>query len=237
MEFVDRYLKCCDCSNEFVFTAGEQLFFHDKQFKNDPKRCKPCKSRRSGLSAAANGLGPVPAGLSRTETRTECSECGVQTTVPFKPTQGRPVLCRQCFQAKNKAAATAPAPVNAPQATLPIFDFGKNAANLRYSKASRDLAVAQYEKAIQTGFKEVADALAQRATIDKQLAAQTAFADDASATLRLTELRYRTGVDQFLNVLDAQRTLYSAQQTLVTTRLTEQSNMVELYRSLGGGLR
>ena len=83
----------------------------------------------------------------------------------------------------------------------------------------------------------VPDALAQRATIDRQLAAQRAFADDAAVTLRLTELRYRTGVDQFLNVLDAQRTLYSAQQTLVTTRLTEQSNMVELYRSLGGGLR
>jgi multidrug efflux system outer membrane protein len=125
----------------------------------------------------------------------------------------------------------------APQASLPIFDFGKNAANLRYSKASRDLAVAQYEKAIQTGFKEVADALAQRATIDSQLAAQTAFADDAAVTLRLTELRYRTGVDQFLNVLDAQRTLYSAQQNLVSTRLTKQANMVELYRSLGGGLR
>jgi multidrug efflux system outer membrane protein len=125
----------------------------------------------------------------------------------------------------------------APQATLPIFDFGKNAANLRYSKASRDLAVAQYEKTIQTAFKEVADALAQRATIDRQLTAQAAFEDDAKATLRLTELRYRTGVDQFLNVLDAQRTLYSAQQNLVSTRLTEQSNMVELYRALGGGLR
>ena len=125
----------------------------------------------------------------------------------------------------------------APQATVPIFDFGRNAANLRYSKASRDVAVAQYEKAIQTAFKEVADALALRATIGKQLAAQTALADDASVTLRLTELRYRTGVDPFLNVLDAQRTLYSAQQNLVTTRLTEQANMVELYRSLGGGLR
>jgi multidrug efflux system outer membrane protein len=125
----------------------------------------------------------------------------------------------------------------APQASLPIFDFGKNAANLRYSKASRDLAVAQYEKAIQTAFKEVADALAQRAVIDRQLAAQTSLADNAAVTLRLTELRYRTGVDQFLSVLDAQRTLYSAQQNLVSTRLTEQSNMVELYRSLGGGLR
>ena len=102
MEFVDRLLTCIDCGGEFVFTAGEQLFFMDKQFKNDPKRCKPCKSRRS---AAVNGAqaanGPAAAGISRTETRTECSECGVSTTVPFRPTQGRPVLCRQCFKAKR----------------------------------------------------------------------------------------------------------------------------------------
>ncbi len=108
-QFVDRILICSDCHGEFIFTAGEQLFFYDKQFKNDPKRCKPCKSRRSGLSAAANGAGPAAAGLSRTETRTECSECGIQTTVPFKPTQGRPVLCRQCFQAKARAAVARPA--------------------------------------------------------------------------------------------------------------------------------
>jgi CxxC-x17-CxxC domain-containing protein len=106
-QFVDRILTCSDCHGEFIFTAGEQLFFFDKQFKNDPKRCKPCKSRRSGLSAAANGTGPAAAGISRTETRTECSECGIQTTVPFKPTQGRPVLCRQCFQLKARAAAAA----------------------------------------------------------------------------------------------------------------------------------
>ena len=109
VQFVDRLLTCSDCHGEFIFTAGEQLFFHDKQFKNDPKRCKPCKSRRSGLAAAANGLsGPAAAGLSRTETRTECSECGVETTVPFKPTQGRPVLCRQCFQMKSRAAVVEP---------------------------------------------------------------------------------------------------------------------------------
>jgi len=124
-----------------------------------------------------------------------------------------------------------------PQATLPIFDFGKNAANLRYSKASRDLALAQYEKAIQTGFKEVANALAQRGTIKAQIEAQTSLEGAAAASLRLSDLRYRTGTDQFLTVLDAQRTLYSAQQSLITTRLTEQSNMVELYRSLGGGLK
>src|SRR5258708_34069267 len=100
MEFLDRLLTCADCGGEFIFTAGEQLLFFDKQFKNDPKRCKPCKSKRSctGLKA---GAGPAAAGLSRTETRTECSACGIETTVPFKPTQGRPVLCRQWFQSKR----------------------------------------------------------------------------------------------------------------------------------------
>ena len=107
MEFVDRILICADCGGEFIFTAGEQLFFLDKQFKNDPKRCKPCKSRRSGGVAHQPGNGPAAAGLSRTETRTECSECGVSTTVPFKPTQGRPVLCRQCFKNKKTAPAAA----------------------------------------------------------------------------------------------------------------------------------
>jgi CxxC-x17-CxxC domain-containing protein len=106
MEFMDRLLTCADCGGEFIFTAGEQIFFFDKQFKNDPKRCKPCKSKRSGVALrAAAGGGPLPAGLSRTETRTECSECGIETTVPFKPTQGRPVLCRLCFQNKRPAAA------------------------------------------------------------------------------------------------------------------------------------
>ena len=119
-QFVDRILTCSDCHGEFIFTAGEQLFFYDKQFTNDPKRCKPCKSRRSGLSAAANGTGPAAAGISRTETRTECSECGVQTTVPFKPTQGRPVLCRQCFQAKARAAAPVGSPLTGPRVGVPV---------------------------------------------------------------------------------------------------------------------
>ena len=113
MEFVDRLLTCADCGGEFIFTAGEQLFFVDKQFKNDPKRCKPCKSRRSGVSTNASTTGPAAAGLSRTETRTECSECGIVTTVPFKPTQGRPVLCRQCFKSKRPANAATPETVAA----------------------------------------------------------------------------------------------------------------------------
>jgi CxxC-x17-CxxC domain-containing protein len=104
MEFVDRLLTCVDCGGEFIFTAGEQLFFLDKNFKNDPKRCKPCKSRRAAGANAAPGSGPAAAGISRTETRTQCSECGIETTVPFKPTQGRPVLCRQCFKNKRPAA-------------------------------------------------------------------------------------------------------------------------------------
>jgi CxxC-x17-CxxC domain-containing protein len=107
MQFVDRFLKCSDCGEEFVFTAGEQLFFQDKQFKNDPKRCKPCKAKRAGLGRSVNPNGVVALPLSRTETRTLCSACGIETTVPFKPTQGRPVLCRECFQLKRVPAALA----------------------------------------------------------------------------------------------------------------------------------
>jgi CxxC-x17-CxxC domain-containing protein len=104
MEFQDKVLKCIDCGAEFVFTAGEQLFFHDKQFKNEPKRCKPCKAKRAQqLGISTQGSYP------KVETRTTCSNCGKETTVPFKPTQGRPVFCRECFQNKRAAAATATA--------------------------------------------------------------------------------------------------------------------------------
>ena len=99
MEFSDRVLTCVDCGAEFIFTAGEQVFFHDKQFKNDPKRCKQCKAKR------LRGNQKV-----RPETRTTCSECGTETTVPFKPTQGRPVLCRSCFQKQGRAVAPVPEP-------------------------------------------------------------------------------------------------------------------------------
>lgn len=110
MEFIDRVLKCSDCSNDFVFTAGEQLFFFDRQFKNDPKRCKLCKAKRAGLGRSTDGAAAAAAlPLSRTETRTQCSACGVETTVPFKPTQGRPVFCRSCFQLKRVPSAVAKA--------------------------------------------------------------------------------------------------------------------------------
>jgi len=104
MEFQDKVLKCIDCGTEFIFTAGEQLFFHDKQFKNEPKRCKACKTKRVSV------VGTMPTGNSsyqKVETRTICSQCGKETTVPFKPTQGRPVFCRECFQQRRTAAASA----------------------------------------------------------------------------------------------------------------------------------
>jgi CxxC-x17-CxxC domain-containing protein len=104
MEFIDRVLKCSDCGAEFVFTAGEQLFFHDKQFKNEPRHCKQCKAKR------VRGGSRV-----RPETRTNCSQCGADTTVPFKPTQGRPVLCRSCFKQQTSQNGAAPAPKPSPE--------------------------------------------------------------------------------------------------------------------------
>ena len=106
---------------------------------------------------------------------------------------------------------------------LTLFDFGRNRANLRYAEASRDAAVATYEKSVQTAFREVSDALAQRGTIDEQVAARMAKADSAGVAARLSEARYRNGIDSFLTTLDAQRTLYSAEQALVTTRLARES--------------
>ncbi len=138
MEFVDRLLTCADCGGEFIFTAGEQLFFLDKQFKNDPKRCKPCKSRRSAQTASPTG-GPAAAGISRTETRTECSDCGVTTTVPFKPTQGRPVLCRQCFKNKRAPSETVAATASAVAeivTSAPAAEHGQGSAELTVAAQS-----------------------------------------------------------------------------------------------------
>ncbi|MFC0202888.1 efflux transporter outer membrane subunit [Novosphingobium soli] len=123
-----------------------------------------------------------------------------------------------------------------PAIGLPLFDFGRRTGNLEYARASQQVAVATYERAIQTAFREVADALAQRGRIGEQVAAQTSRAQAAQVASRLSEARFRAGVDSFLTTLDAQRTAYAAEQQLVTTRLTQASNLVELYRTLGGGL-
>lgn len=115
-----------------------------------------------------------------------------------------------------------------------IFSAGAAQANVRLSQAQRDAAVAGYERAIQTAFREVADALARRGTITEQLRATRAQTDAAADSYRLTEARYRGGIEPFLSSLDAQRSLYAAQRTLVQTRLVQASNLVTLYRTLGG---
>lgn len=121
-----------------------------------------------------------------------------------------------------------------PQIVMPIFD-ARTWAAYRVSETEREIALAHYEKTIQTAFREVADALAQRGTIDEQLAAQQALTDAAAESYRLSRIRYERGVDSYLAVLDSQRSLYSAQQVLIATRLARLDNLVTLYRVLGGG--
>ncbi|PZN94811.1 MAG: transporter [Alphaproteobacteria bacterium] len=121
-----------------------------------------------------------------------------------------------------------------PSIGYPIFRAGAGRAQVQLSEAQRDAAVANYERAIQTGFRDVADALARRGTLAAQLAAIDAQAAAAADTFRLTEARYRGGIDPFLSSLDAQRSLYVAQRSQVTVRLVAASNGVTLYRVLGG---
>ena len=123
----------------------------------------------------------------------------------------------------------------APSLTLPIFDAGRNQANLEVSKVTRDIAVAQYEKAIQTAFREVADALASRSTLAEQLRASQAQANAESIRFRLSDLRYQNGVSSYLDLLDAQRSWFTARQAVVQTRLAQLQSQVGLYRALGGG--
>jgi len=122
-----------------------------------------------------------------------------------------------------------------PQITLPIFDTGRNMARLDAAKADRDIYVAQYEKAIQTAFREVADALAQRGTLLDQMEAQESLVDASAESYRLSDSRYFNGNDGYLVVLDSQRSLYGAQQGLIAIRLARLANLVTLYKVLGGG--
>ncbi len=122
----------------------------------------------------------------------------------------------------------------APQAAMPIFDTRLWAA-LRVSKTDREIALAQYEQTVQTAFREVADTLAVRGTIDEQLAAQESLTSTTADTYRLAERRYKAGIDGFLNVLDAQRTHFAAQQSLVSMRMAKLTSQVQLYAALGGG--
>lgn len=123
----------------------------------------------------------------------------------------------------------------APSVRLPIFDGGANRANLAIAEADRDIALADYEKAVQTAFREVADALSQRAHLGEQLAAQQSLTAATRRSLALSEARFRTGTDSYLDVLVSQLSLYTAEQSLISLQFAEQANRIALYRALGGG--
>jgi outer membrane protein, multidrug efflux system len=123
----------------------------------------------------------------------------------------------------------------APRISLPIFAGGANVANLDSAKASRDIAVATYEKAVQTAFREVADGLAVQSTIQDRVGSQERLVAAANDSVRLSRARYGAGIDSSLTLLDAQRTLYTAQQGLIGARLVRATNLATLYKSLGGG--
>ncbi|MDY6850198.1 MAG: efflux transporter outer membrane subunit [Thermodesulfobacteriota bacterium] len=125
--------------------------------------------------------------------------------------------------------------VFSPGVTLPIFNAGSLRARLETSKVDREMMLARYEGAIQTAFREVSDTLAQRGTIDEQIDAQRALVEATAASYELSEARFSKGIDSFLNVLDSQRSLFSAQQNLISARLARETNLVTLYRVLGGG--
>ncbi|MCK2088564.1 AdeC/AdeK/OprM family multidrug efflux complex outer membrane factor [Thauera aromatica] len=122
-----------------------------------------------------------------------------------------------------------------PQIRLPIFEAGRLQASLDVAEIQRDIQVAEYEKAIQSAFREVADALAERATLAEQLGARRRLAAAAGRSFELSEARYRGGVDSYLSLLDAQRSLYAAELELIATRLADATNRVALYKALGGG--
>ena len=122
-----------------------------------------------------------------------------------------------------------------PQLVAPIFQGGALRANLDVATVRKDIGVAQYEKAIQTAFREVADGLAARGTFDEQLAAQERYTATQQRSLELSQFRYRNGVDSYLQVLTAQTGFYNAQLALVAARQQRLTNLVDLYRALGGG--
>jgi multidrug efflux system outer membrane protein len=119
-------------------------------------------------------------------------------------------------------------------ATYTLFQSGAGHANVRLSQAQRNAAVATYQRAIQTAFREVADALARRGTINDEIAARQRQQAATADTYTLTEARYRNGIDPFLTVLDAQRSYYAAQQLMVQTKFTAAQNIVSIYQSIGG---
>jgi len=123
----------------------------------------------------------------------------------------------------------------APQVNLPIFRAGSIIAAVRYSKADREVYIAQYEKAVQTAFREVSDTLAQGASLTNQVEAQSSLTKATGKSYELATLRYENGVDSYLTKLDSQRSYASARQNLITARLSQETNRLTLFKALGGG--
>lgn len=123
-----------------------------------------------------------------------------------------------------------------PSISVPIFDGGANQANLDSAKSERDIQLATYEKTLQTAFSEVADVLAERSTLNDRLQAQQALVQAVAKSYKLADALYRNGASSYLDALDSQRELYAARQSLISLQLTEQSNRINLYKVLGGGL-
>ncbi len=124
----------------------------------------------------------------------------------------------------------------APQLVLPIFDYGRNLSNLDLANVRKSIQVANYEKTIQVAFREVADALVARGTLEDQVAGQEEVRNAEAARYELSRVRFRSGVASYLEELDAQRQLFTAEQALIQARQLRLNNAIDLYRSLGGGL-
>jgi multidrug efflux system outer membrane protein len=124
-----------------------------------------------------------------------------------------------------------------PQISVPIFAGGANRANLDLATIEKNISIAQYEQVIQVAFREVDDALAARGTLDEQLVAEHALVAAATEAYHLADLRFKNGVENFLTVLDAERTLYASQQGLIALELSRWQNLATLYKALGGGLK
>ncbi len=118
---------------------------------------------------------------------------------------------------------------------MPVFDARLWSA-VDVTKAEKEIALVQYEKALQTAFREVADSLAVSASVEEQLSAQQSLVDATAKTYRLSNVRYKKGIDSYLGVLDAQRTLYESQRVLVAISLAKRINQVRFYTVLGGGV-
>ena len=201
----------------------------------------------TSLDEAAPTLGELPAGLASTVLLRRPDV--VQAEYSLRAANARIGAARAAFFPRISLTGLAGLASNAlsnlftgaafnwsasADASVPIFDGGANRGNLLQVRAQRDVALATYERTVQTAFREVSDALAQRGTIGEQEAAQRRFVAAAQDTYNLTSQRYRGGIDTFLTTLDAQRSLYGAQRSLIATRLTRAQNLVELYRTLGG---